>query len=105
MIEINGKEYPLWSKFVERKAEWIGGVLEDFGDNDPILGSFHGVTEIVDICLEPNGDDSAFFRVAGKEFDCGFDVQVGGVLGKDTGPGWINFSGYGGHTWRIKKKE
>ena len=33
MIEINGREYPLWSKFVERKAEWIGGVLEDFGDN------------------------------------------------------------------------
>ena len=29
MIEVNGKVYPLWGQFIERKDEWIGGILED----------------------------------------------------------------------------
>jgi hypothetical protein len=37
--------------------------------------------------------------LVGQDFACGFDVKYGGVTGGD--PGWITFSGYGGHTWRI----
>lgn len=105
MIEINGKEYPLWSQFIERKEEWIGGILEDLGDSmDKALGLVEesGKTIIIDIVLSPNGDDSAFFEVLGQDFGCGFDVQTGGVTGGEEG--WITFSGYGGHTWRIKQK-
>ena len=105
MIEINGKLYPLWSQFVEQKAEWIGGSLQDQGDAmDRAIGLTDGSwmsTEITDIRLEPNGSDSAYFSVDGRDFSCGFDAQVGGIVGGEDG--WLTFSGYGGHTWRIKK--
>lgn len=104
MKEVNGRVYPLWSQFEDRKKEWIGGVLEDFGDSfDNLLGFKGGLTEITDITLEPNGKESASFSVEGKDFSCGFDVKVGGVIGGEEG--WITFSGYGGHTWRIKQKK
>lgn len=100
-VIVNGKEYPLWSQFIERKAEWIGGILEDFGDAiDRSLGAQKIQTEITDIRLEPNGKDSAFFSVDGKDFSCGFDVSVGGVIGGEDG--WLTFSGYGGYKWRIR---
>lgn len=105
MIEINGKTYPLWSQFVERKKEWVGGVLEDFGDAmDAALGLSDGpvTTIITDIKLEPNGDNSAFFSVVGEDFTCGFDVGVGGIGGQQE-DGWLTFSGYAGHKWRIKQ--
>ena len=103
MIEINGKEYPLWSKFVEGKERWIGGILEDL-DNDPILGDIpdeerRGI--ITDIKLEPNGETHAFFSVVSGNVSCGFSTDIGGVIGGDEG--WITFCGYGGHTWRIKE--
>lgn len=102
-MEVNGKEYPLWSQFIERKAEWIGGILVD---EDCSFGSRPPATEITDITLEPNGKDSAFFAVEGKDYGCGFDVRYGGISGGDqVGDGWLVFSGYGGHTWRIKQKE
>lgn len=102
-MEVNGKEYPLWSQFVERKDEWIGGILEDFGDSmDRSMGMGDMKTEITDIRLKPNGESSAFFEVAGKDFGCGFDVKGGGVTAGEEG--YITFSGYGGHTWRIKQK-
>ena len=97
---INGKEYPMWSQFVERKDEWIGGVLRDTDMGGDMR------TEITDIKLEPNGEESAWFEVSGKEFNCGFDTQYGGVSGiQEFGKDWIVFSGYGGHTWGIKQKE
>lgn len=106
MIEINGKQYPLWSQFVERKHEWIGGLLQDQGDRmDMALGLVDGgwaSTEITDITLTPNGPEHAFFSVHGKDFTCGFSTSVGGVIGGEKG--WLTFSGYGGHTWRIKGK-
>ena len=104
MIEVNGKKYPLWSQFIERKEEWIGGTLQDFGDSmDKMLGMGEmGETIITDITLEPNGDDSAFFSVEGKKFGCGFDVGHGGISGRGE-EGWLTFSGYGGHKWRIRK--
>lgn len=111
MIEVNGKEYPLWSQFVENKKKWIGGSLEDFGDSmDRAFGMLDAderlaavLTEIVDIELKPNGNDSALFNVVGKNFTCGFDVEVGGITAGEDG--WITFSGYGGHTWRIKERK
>lgn len=104
---VNGKEYPMWSQFVERKDEWIGGLLKDIGDSmDHRMGFGGGETEITDITLEPNGEDSAYFSVTGKDFSCGFDVQYGGVSGaQEFGEDWLTFSGYGGHTWAIKQKE
>lgn len=93
---INGRMYPLWSQFIERKQEWIGGILEDWD-----MG-VHATTEIVDIELQPNGPDSAFFRVVGKDFSCGFDVGHGGITNGEEG--FITFYGYGGHKWRIKAR-
>ena len=103
---VNGKEYPLWSQFVEKQDEWIGGILEDFGDllDNAIFGDAHHQTVITGIELRPNGDDSAFFEVNGKDFSCGFDVRHGGISGDQDSPDWLCFSGYGGHKWRIRKK-
>ncbi len=101
MIEINGKEYPMWSQFVERKEEWIGGILEETQDSFPQVGE-GGKTIITDITLEPNGEDSAIFSVNGKDFGCSGDTGHLGVIGGEEG--WITLSGYGGHTWRIKQK-
>lgn len=102
MIEINGRVYPMWSQFVEKKEEFIGGILEDFGDSfDKALGYKGAVTKIADITLVPNGKDSASFSVEGKDFGCGFDVRYGGITGGESG--YITFSGYGGHLFRIKE--
>ncbi len=92
---INGKSYPLWSQFVHRAAEWVGGTLEDREYGESMT------TTITGIELTPNGDDSAFFAVVGTDFTCGFDVAYGGIEGGDED--WTTFSGYGGHSWRIKK--
>ncbi len=65
---VNGKEYPMWGQFVQKKDKFIGGILEDHD-----MGMCMK-TEIIDITLEPNGKDSAFFSVEGKDFGCGGDV-------------------------------
>ena len=83
MITINGRQYPLWSQFVERKEEWIGGTLIEI-NLDPHIKADQIKTEITNIELVPNGFDSAFFKVCGKDFFCGFDVRYGGVSGADT---------------------
>ncbi len=101
---VNGKEYTMWGQFVEKQNQWIGGVMEDFGDSmDRSIGLPRMSTEITGIALRPNGKDSAFFEVLGKEFSCGFGVEYGGVTAGEEG--WITFSGYGGARWRIKNKE
>lgn len=95
-----GERKTIWNQFVERRAEWIGGILEEMESGFPETSQ--AVTTITDICLEPNGG-SLFFWVKGEDFNCGFDVGHGGVgAGED---GWITFYGFGGHKWRIKKKE
>lgn len=107
MIIVNGKEYPLWNQFVILKTKWIGGEMQDKGDSmDRAFGFTDGrwhTTRIVDVELLPNGEDSAFFSVKGKNFNCGFDVKVGGLIGGEEG--WITFRGYGGHVWRIRPNE
>jgi len=102
-MEVNGKFYPMWGNFVENKSKFIGGILDESGDSvDRALGFENAQTIITDITLEPNGDDSAYFSVVGEKFSCGFDVHHGGVTMGEHG--WITFSGYGGHSWRIKSK-
>ena len=96
-MKVNGKEYTMWGGFVEKKEEWIGGILEDHD-----MGEVHP-TKIIDIELRPNGKDSAFFEVIGEDFGCGFSVEVGGLEGSEGE--WTKFCGYGGHQWRIKKPE
>ena len=104
-MEVNGKAYPFWGQFIEKKEEFIGGVLEDSGDtmDRALFGVEPMKTTITNIELLPNGDDSAYFSVEGEDFGCGFDVEHGGVTAGEEG--WITFSGYGGHTWRMKGKE
>jgi hypothetical protein len=103
-LVVNGRAYPLWSQFVQRQDEWIGGRLQDM-DKDPIANPTGRVaeTKITGIKLTPNGTDSAWFAVNGEDFSCGFDVTCGGVIGGEDG--WLTLSGYRGHVWRIKKPE
>ena len=96
-MEVNGREYPMWGQFVEKQKQWIGGILEDWDEGN------HAITEITGISLEKNGEDSAYFSIIGKDFQCGFDVGHGGIGKGDEG--WITFSGYAGHTFRIATKE
>lgn len=101
-LAVNGKEYPMWSQFIEQKEKWIGGILQDSGDSlDKRMGTEQMSTEITDIKLKPNGEDSAWFEVTGQNFTCGFDVGHGGLTSGEEG--YITFSGYGGHSWRIKQ--
>jgi hypothetical protein len=100
---VNGKYYPMWEQFREVSDEYKGGVLTDFGDSiDKAIGLYDMSTEIVKIDLRENGEDSAFFEVAGKDFTCGFDVKVGSISPYGPGMG-ITFTGYGGHEWHIQK--
>ena len=103
-IKVNGRYYPLWSKYVHRKQEFIGLKLQDLTGSGLLPGDQGGETTITDITLTPNGNDSAMFCVHGEEFDCAFDVTVGGVGGAQE-PGWLTFHGYGGHRWRIQTPE
>jgi len=102
-MEVNGTFYPMWGTFIKNKDQFIGGILGEYDNSYE-----HGYEEtiITDITLEPNGKDSAFFTVVGKDFSCGFDVRYGGVSGSvKNNSKWITFNGYMGHTWKIKGKE
>ncbi|MFH1969210.1 MAG: hypothetical protein ABIJ53_02700 [Verrucomicrobiota bacterium] len=94
----------IWEQFVESKKEWIGGTLTDFGDGDPFVDqSFYpDKTEIMDIELTNN---ETFFRVVGKEWGCGFNVEYGGIYDSPAVPDTIRFQGYGGHVWQITKPD
>lgn len=101
-IVINGRVYKMWQQFVHKKDEWISGVLREmYADR---IG--HIDTEIVDVKLEPNGDDSACFIVVGKEFTCAGDVHHLGI----GSPDWLDdktflcLRGFGGHIWGIKRR-
>lgn len=94
MRQINGKYYPIWSQFVTKKSEWIGGSLTEKGEAS---------TEILNIILRKNGDDSAYFEVSGKEYSCGFDVRYGGIAYEDS-PGLHMYSMYMPGFSILKKK-
>jgi len=79
-MEINGKVYPMWKQFVERKDEMIGKILVSEEDGfEPMR------TKVIDVDLTPNGNDSAMFMIYGEDFDCGFDVGHGGVTSNGDG--------------------
>ena len=100
---VNGKHYPMWEQLREKSGGYKGGVLTDFGDSiDKAIGLNTMQTEIIEIGLRENGENSAFFEVVGKDFTCGFDVSVGGISPYGPGMG-LTFSGYGGHEWHIQK--
>ena len=100
-ITVNGKYYPMWQGIIDKKERFIGRKLIDKGDSfERLMGSKAMETPIVDISLKPNGEDSAFFTVHGIDFNCGFDVQVGGIVAGDEG--YLTFSGYGGHVFMIE---
>lgn len=102
MIIINGKEYPMWAQFVEKKNEWIGGTLQEIEDSFPRVADEESEgTKIIDIKLEPNGKEHAYFSVDGEDYGCGGSTDTLGIVAGENG--WITLSGYGGHRWRIKK--
>jgi hypothetical protein len=72
MEPINGKTYPLWGQFVDKKAEWIGGTMKetdsDCGDSP--------TEKITDIFMHPNGNDSAMFVIKGETFEWAADVSA-----------------------------
>jgi len=98
-MEVNGRFYNLWGQFVENKERWIGGKLHD---KETLCGPCP-VTTITDVELLPNGDDSAFFWIRGKDYDCGFDVKYGGVNGDKVENG-LMLGGQMG-TFSIQEKE
>lgn len=102
---VNGKEYPLWGRFIDRKEEWLGGTLEDFGDSfDRRMGYKGTIAMITNITLVPNGEEHAFFEIHTDKGGFGFSTSVGGIGGDQEEP-WLTFSGYGGHKFRIKRRE
>jgi len=90
MEPINGKVYHMWGGLVENKSKMIGGILTDLGDNVK--------TKIKDVVLEPCGEDSAEFRVIGKDFTCGVNVKYAGLTGAEGGGLFISVSGFAGFT-------
>lgn len=111
MDPVNGKTYPMWGQFIDRKEEWIGGKLQQM-DVESMLGDFGDVvqTKITDLLLKPNGEDSAYFEVVGEDFTCGFDVRYGGVDASNawlSEKGWVGFGTVGSFpiSFRIKQRE
>lgn len=99
METINGKTYPMWSQFVEKKSEWIGGQLQEI---DSVMGQAP-VTEIKDVTLEPNGDESAMITFHGENYVCGYDVQHCGI--DPSGPeGWLTISSQWGDRFQVRKR-
>ena len=96
-MTVNGREYPMWSQFVESKQEWIGGELVEYD-----MGC-RMETVITDVALSPNGDESAFMEFCGEEFTCGGDVKYLGISGELNDINGITFRGYGGHKFAVSK--
>lgn len=71
MNPINGKRYPLWEQFVDKKEEWIGGTMQEF---DSHCGP--APKEIIkDVRLEANGKDSAMLHFDGETYTWATDVE------------------------------
>jgi len=99
---------PIWQQLVEAQQGWLGGDIEDLGDSmDRQLaeeGTFPIQGKIAGMEYRKNGENSMYFEVSAEEgWGCGGDTQFLGIAGGEKG--WLTLSGYGGHTWRIKKPE
>ena len=95
----------IYEQMVEKKQEWIGGELQELTDSYPrVIDGCSPKTKIIDITLTDNGGNYPFFMIHGENYDCGFATDVGGVMGMPgMEEGWLCFSGYGGHEFRIKQ--
>lgn len=71
---INGKSYPEYDKVMEMKDMFVGGTLFEIDHYDVES------TKIVNIDLIEHDEDSAWFCVYGVDFNCGFDVNIGGGI-------------------------
>ena len=101
-VVINGKTYPILSRIIEKKGDYIGGELVDDGDDTNFLG-ITMKTKIVDIVLRPNGTDSAWFEIVGEKFGCGFDTEHGGIDASGASGSWLAFRGPLDHKFKIRK--
>lgn len=90
----------MWQQLIDKKAEWIGGTLTDFGDSmdRQMFGGDPHKTEITDFELTDK-----WFGVKGKEFDCGGSREFVGITGEKRDGIDLLFSGYGAHEWGITK--
>lgn len=97
--QVLGRTYSLWPQFVEKKAEYIGGILEDYSESQSAK------TKITDIIFgEKYG--SAVFEVTGEDFDCSFNVEFGGVNGshrRESKDGTLHFSAMYGLNFSISR--
>lgn len=99
---INSKTYPMWSQFVERKNEWVGGKMFEV---DSVMGATP-MTEIVNIELVPNGPESAMICIRGIDYDCCADVQYCGIGGTDQlQPGFLAIFTQFGSTYYIQQRQ
>lgn len=97
MTVINGKVYPMWNQFVEKKETFIG---EEMFSNEEGGGQSES-TIITDVTLEPNGDDSAMISFIGKDYTCACDVRFCGISPTPI-PGFIVIATSFGDTFYIK---
>lgn len=100
---ITKNERKILKEIVEHKNLFVGGLLQDFGDDlrrftDDLSRKVRYrmlETRIVHISLT-----RGFFKVDGKKFSCGFDMESGNIIYRERG--WITFRGFLGHQWRIQ---
>jgi len=88
----NGRTVPALNCFIVDKKEYIGGTLIS-SDN---------TTEIVDIKMEPIGEEGATFIVMGKVFDMSFTLVDGMILRIGGEEAIFHTKGKG--VWKIRKK-
>lgn len=98
MQTINGKTYPMWSQFVEKKANFIGNKMFDV---DSMMGAAPE-TEVVDVELVPNGTDSAMICFRGKDYDCISDVKYCGISSDPQQPNYMVIATQFGNTFYIE---
>lgn len=93
----------IWEQLVDRKQEFVGKILIDYGDSfdqaNGLVGRGGAITIITDMTLKSNGPDSKYFSVIGKDFTCGVDIGHGSVT---TDEKVLIVYGYGGHRWTIE---
>lgn len=77
---VNGRYYPMWSGFIDKKSQWKRIINVDMG--------MEAVAELLDIELRPNGEDSAFVtfivKYKGEREEWGADVTTIGVSQNTT---------------------
>lgn len=101
MEPINGKFYPMWSQFVDKKENFIG---REMIETDNLMGAKQP-TLITDVTLEPNGIDSAMISFHGQHYSFGVDVKHLGIGAKDTYPGYLNLTTFFGCDLYIGEKK